>query len=375
MLGAITYAPATFAERGAAVGFTTPLLSQTRVRRDERQRLEVLISSFAEGRGIYVVPWRVVPEMVSMTAHDRYLHSLISREGIASPSEIRKAALKTARNGLAGPKGVAAARSAIAEDEEHRTVTNFLLIVEVLRTAGLDARALVRAGFDTDEGKKITRGYMASAAESLGIDSAELYRRVAEMADVMSPIGLIQAPKPGRLRHRLKDLEFFRDEVGSWSRVDESDTAHVAAFCAGVASDTLALGKELLGDFDRRAASIGPMIRDWNHQITTVRETAERLTWLVDGWDFMAKAWQDALQRDQHEQRMAINELFRVLPIIPRSESRYDHSKAAAEVLLKHRRSVRAFEDWRTGRLDADMIHRIETINAKPSNGDMAAAA
>lgn len=365
MKGAITYAPATFEERGAAVAFTTPLLSQTRVRRDERERLEVLIPSFADGRGIYVVPWRAVPDVVAMTAHDRFLHGMIGRNGLSEPDDVRKATLKAARGGLAGPKGVDAARAALAADEEDRTVTNFLLILEVLRTAGLDPRELLRADFDSDDGRRLTRGYMARAADSLGIGSADLYRRVSELADAMSPVGLAAAPRPGRLRRRLMDLETFRDRARAWADSDPSDTAHVAAFCADVAGDTLAIGRGILTDFDRMATETGAAIRDWSHQVLTIRETARRLTWLTDGWDYMAAAWNDALERGPVEQRMTMNELFRILPLIPVAESRHRHARVAGDVLARHRRSVRAYEDWRTGRTDADLIARIEAVKRR----------
>lgn len=365
MMAAVTYAPATFEERGACVAFTTPLLSQTRVRRDSDCRLEVLIPSFSEGRGIYVVPWRAVPEIVSMTVHDRFLHALIAHEGATTPDGVRRAALRAARKGLAGPGAVESARATLAVEEEDRTITNFLLIVEVLNGAGINASDLIRAGLDSEEGERMTRQSMTRAAERIGIDAAELYRRVADMAEVMCPIGLAQAPRPGRLRGRLTELETFRDTARAWADQDVSDTAPVAAFCAGVATDTLAIGKLLLGEFDRCAAGAGVIVREWDRHIGVVRRTAERLAWLVDGWDFLTTAWRDALERTPQDQRMTMNELFRILPLIPRSESRYAHAAGADDVLVKHRRSVRAYEDWRTGQVDSELIRRIETIKIK----------
>lgn len=365
MQGRIIYAPSTFEERGAAVSFTTPLLSQTRVRRDARQRLEVLIPSFAEGKGIYVVPWKVVPEMVSMTVHDRYLHDLIVRSDGCSPQDIRAATLKAARCGLAGPKAVKAARAALEEEETYRTLTNLLLIVEVLKAAGLESLDVLRTGIDSAEGKALTRGYMHRAALAMKLEPNELYARVEEMARVMSPIGLIQAPEPGRLRKRLRDLAAFRDSLADWAESDPSDTAPVGTFCAEVATHTLEIGEKALGDFDDRSRSIGAVIRDWERQIDPVRAVAWRLSWLIDGWEFVVAAWRDAQERDSHGQRMAVNEMFRVLPLVPANESRHHHADAARSVMEKHRRSVRAYEDWRTGTMDTDMVQRIESIKAK----------
>jgi len=365
MIGAITYAPSTFEERGAAVAFTTPLLSQTRVRRDDRSRLEVLIPSFSDGHGTYVVPWRSVPEVVPMTVHDRFLHSLIARSGVAAPEDVRSAVLRAAKGGLAGPKSAAAARAALGEDEEARTVTNFLLIVEVLRTTGLDPREILRAGLESREGERLTRGHMNNAAQALGIGAEELYKRVAAMADIIHPVGMPGAPRPGRLRRALVDIAEFRERAEKWSDVDGSEMASVAEFCAKVAGDTHRLGAEALTEFDRRIASLGNVLRDWKPEMRAIHTNVARLTWLVDGWGHIAAVWRDVAERDTHDRRGAISEIFRILPLIPKSEGDRGHVESAAELLSRRRRTVRAYQDWRTGRSDVDLIRRIERMKAR----------
>lgn len=365
MKGTVIYAPATFEERGVAVSFTTPLLSQTRVRVDERRRLEVLIPSFSEGKGIYVVPWKVVPEMVAMTVHDRYLHEQIVRLACCSPQEIRNAQLRAARSGLAGPEGAKAARAALAEDQKYRALTNVLLIVEVLRAAGLESADLVRSGLDSKETEALTRSYLTRAAASFQIAPAQLYERIAHLAEVVWPIGLVQAPEPGRLRRRLRGVAEFRDGIAAWARENPGDAAPVAGFCASVATHTLTRGEELLADFDRRARAIGVMIRDWTAQSAIISEDSEKLTWLADGWDFIIGAWTEAQARDHQEQAMAVNEIFRILPLIPTGECAGDQHAEARTVMAQHRRSVRAYEDWRSGVLDTEAVHRIEAIKAR----------
>lgn len=366
MQGTVIYAPATFEERGVAVSFTTPLLSQTRVRVDERRRLEVLIPSFSEGKGIYVVPWKVVPEMVAMTVHDRYLHEQIVRLGACSPQEIRGAQLRAARSGLAGPEGAKAARATLADDQKYRALTNVLLIVEVLRAAGLESADLVRSGLDSREMEALTRSYLTRAAASFAIDPAQLYERIATLAEVVWPIGLVTAPEPGRLRRRLRGLADFRDELNQWADEHPCDAAPVARFCASVATHTLSKGEELLADFDRRARAIGTMIRDWASQSAIFREDSEKLTWLADGWDFILGAWAEAQGHDDlQEQAMTVNEIFRILPLLPTRETARDQHAEARSVMAQHRRSVRAYEDWRTGVLDTEAVHRIEAIKAK----------
>ncbi|PWC33693.1 hypothetical protein [Azospirillum sp. TSO35-2] len=362
--GAIEYAPSTFEERGAAVAFTTPLLSQTRVRRGDRSKLEVLIPSLSQGMGIYVVAWKAVPEMVSMTMHDRYLHDLIVKEEACSPHEIRRATLRAARRGLAGPKAAQAARRALEEDEEQSTLTHYMLILAILKAVGLESPEILRAGLGTEEGQRLTRQLMTRAAESLRMDATLLYARLADIAAVAAPVGLARSPKPGRLVRGLDDLKGFRDGMVEWARTVPSDAAPVADFCAEVAQHTVGIGEKVLADFHRRIEAIGPLMRDWDSEFIRVRNQAGRMAWLLDGWSHITGAWEVAQEDDHHQQAATINDLFRILPLLPKKESSRDLMEDCKRVKLAHRRSVRMLEDWRTGQLDVDAIRRIETVKA-----------
>ncbi|BAI73751.1 hypothetical protein AZL_a02200 (plasmid) [Azospirillum sp. B510] len=363
--GAIEYVPSTFEERGAAVAFTTPLLSQTRVRRGERSKLEVLIPSLSQGTGIYVVAWKAVPEMVSMTMHDRYLHDLILREEDCSPHDIRRATLKAARRGLAGPQAAQAARRALGEDEEQGTLTHYLLILSILKAVGLESPEMLRTGIDTEEGRRLTRQLMTRAAESLRMDATLLFARLADIAAVTAPVGLERSPRPGRLTRGLNDLRSFRDGMTAWAGEAPDDAAPVAAFCAEVAQHTITLGEAVLGDFHRRIEAIGPLMRDWDDAFIRVRGQAARMAWLLDGWSHITGAWEVAQAEDRRRQAATVNDLFRILPLLPRREASRDLIGESKRVEQAHRRSVRLLEDWRTGQMDIDAIRRIEAVKAR----------
>ncbi len=363
--GAIDYAPSTFEERGAAVAFTTPLLSQTRVRRGERTKLEVLIPALSEGMGLYVVPWKAMPEMVPMTMHDRYLHDLIVKEEACSPQEIRRATLKAAKRGLAGPQAAQAARRALEEDEEQGTLTHYLLLLSILKAVGLESPEMLKAGIGTDEGQRLTRQLMARAADSLNLEANLLYARLAEVAAAVAPVGLAQSPKPGRLLRGMQELKSFRDSMTQWANEVPNDAAPVAAFCADVAQHTIGIGDAILTDFQRRVDAIGPLMRDWETDFAVIRNHARRMAWLLDGWTHVTGAWEVALTEDRQQQALTINELFRILPLLPKKESRVDMVGAAKRVTSVHRRSVRMLEDWRTGEMDMDAIRRIERVKAR----------
>jgi hypothetical protein len=359
------FAPSTFEDRGAAVAFTTPVLAQTRVRKDSREQLEVLIPNLSEGRGIYVVPWKSLPLAFPMTVHDRMLHDLIAKSEGCSPDDIRKAVLEAACCGLAGPHAVEAAEAALGDDEEQRLLINYQLIVEALKSAGLESTDILRAGLASAEGQKLTRDLMSKAAHKLGMEPTELYRRIAELAGYLESIGLSSSPKPARLRRLMRDLNGFRDSMTEWATGNVSEAAPIGGFCAEVAEHTVNHARNVMTQLDQSVASFEMLLRQWDAKRLLVRKAATRLSWLLDGWEFLIVLWSDAVTRSRHEQDMAVHDIFRVIPLLPKDEARADQALAAEKLLQSNRRSVRAYVDWRSGQLDVDLVMRIETIKGR----------
>lgn len=359
------YAPSTFEERGAAVPFTSPTLAQTRVRREERGGLEVLIPNLSEGRGVYVVGWASLPLAFPMTVHDRFLHETIVTTGGCSPEDIRKAALETARTGLAGPLAADAAAAALADEAEQRLLINFQLITEVLRAVGLESADILRAGLASEEGRELTRGYMVKAARRLGIEPKELYLRVAEIAAFMEPIGLAASPRPARLRRLMRGLAGVRDGLTGWATGNVSEAAPIAGFCAEVAEHTLNHARGVAERLDGWIERFEALLRGWEERRADMRRACVRLAWLLDGWDFLIATWEQAHAQGRAEQEMAVNDIFRVLPLLPKNEDRMDMAGTADRVMAANRRSVRAYVDWRSGQLDADLVARIEAVKGR----------
>src|ERR1043165_7480867 len=98
------FQPTRFDERGTAVACTTPALSQARVRMDSRDQLELTVSAFSGVKGNYVIRWKDVPEIFSLTMHDPLLQETIRAGNSCLPPDIRRATLETAKTGLAGPE-------------------------------------------------------------------------------------------------------------------------------------------------------------------------------------------------------------------------------------------------------------------------------
>ncbi|PWC34025.1 hypothetical protein [Azospirillum sp. TSO35-2] len=359
------FAPSTFEERGAAVAFTTPVLSQTRVRKDSRDQLEVLIPNLSEGRGIYVVPWKSLPLAFPMTVHDRMLHDLIAKSEGCSPDDIRKAVLEAARCGLAGASAVEAAEAALRDDDEQRLLINYQLIVEALKAVGLESTEILRVGLTSSDGQTLTRDLMMKAAHRLALEPTELYGRIAELAVFMEPIGLVSSPKPARLRRLMRDLQGFRDSMTDWATDNVSEAAPIGGFCAEVAEHTVNHARNVIGQLDQAMGSFETLLRQWDTKRLVIRKSASRLSWLLDGWEYLILLWADALTQDRHTRDMTVHDIFRVIPLLPKDEARADQALAADGLIASHKRSVRAYVDWRSGQLDVDLVMRIETIKGK----------
>ncbi|MFX4601091.1 hypothetical protein ABTB19_20710, partial [Acinetobacter baumannii] len=96
----------------------------------------------------------------------------------------------------------------------------------------------------------------------------------------------------------------------------------------------IAIGDKVLGDFHGRIEAIGPLMREWDSEIVRVRAQAARMAWLLDGWSHITGAWEVAQTEDQHQQAATVNDLVRILPLLPRKESSRDFVQDSKQVKL-----------------------------------------
>lgn len=82
------YKPATFAERGVALPFTTPHLLGGRIRPGDRRAPELVLANPAGTEGVYVLPWAVLPEFCPPTIHDRAIWSQVSGLQLVTPRSV-----------------------------------------------------------------------------------------------------------------------------------------------------------------------------------------------------------------------------------------------------------------------------------------------
>lgn len=360
------FAPATFQERGVAVPFTTPMLSQARVRRDVDKRLEILLANFTAGAGVYVLPWKAVPGMATLTLHDRLLFEQVEGLSAHTPEQIRAASLTVAATGVCGAEAAAAAQAQVEEDEQYRVLSQFVLMTALLRLVGIGAADLIRPGMSGEESKRVARHAIAKVATLLEVPADLLTERVDRLGLLMAPAGLPMAPKPGRLRRLAARLGQFADAAEAWSAAEPSDAAPLGAHAAALARHTLSLVTDCTGALDGLWADVRALVMRAEAGAAAVEAQVTRLSWLLDGWDFLLALWEQAAEADAAGRIAAMMELARLLPVVPRAEGVVMEAALLDKdgLVRLQRRWVRGNEDWRTGTLDMDAVMRLEAVKA-----------
>ncbi|MBV8888577.1 MAG: hypothetical protein JO305_02805 [Alphaproteobacteria bacterium] len=356
--------PTSFAERGASVPFTTPLLAHARVRQGWRGRFELVILSFAGGAGHYVVPWQIAPDLVPMTAHDRLLHQEVLSRAAINPQGVREAALAVAETGLAGPDVAEAAQRAMAAENEAKLLDKSSLMVQVIAAVDETKAAALTPVISQPEGPPRIREAFFSLGERVSLDPEAFDRRLSELSQFSYLVGTAENPAPGRLRRLLAQLDEFQTSIAAWGAQHLGTAAEHAAYCANAAGRTLLVGGAALGDFEAALDSPREVVAEWGTRARAVARAAARLAWVVDGWETITIAWFAA--DSESTQIDALAQIVPAVPILPRDEAKLDEESGAAGPIEGRRRGwVRTSQDWRTGEPDSEIVQRLEAIKAK----------
>jgi hypothetical protein len=357
--------PSTFAERGIAVPFTTPLLSQSRLRQDRNERFEFLLPNFTGGRGIYVMPWKSLPSVMTITLHDRLLFEAIEGEKSHSPETIRRASLTVQASGVAGGDAAATAKRALAEDDQFLVLTQFVLVTELLKLVGMSVTDLMKPGMTAEQTVRTARQSLGKVAQLVKITPEEMGTRVETLGTALAPVGLPQSSQLGRLRTLMRRLGSFRSTVDTWSEIDVSDAAMLGRYAASVSEHTLALCRQRLDQLDRVCAQPKQAVHDEPRFRAAVVQHVDRLSWLLDGWEYIVALWDSVIDKPGEPQQTAIAEIYRLIPMVPKEEAVWSVSNLDPEMLNKiQRRWVRTGEDWRTGALDMEAVMRVEQLKS-----------
>lgn len=354
------YSPSSFEERGAAAPFTAPALSSARVRLDDRHNLVLLTPGFSGTDAVYVLPWTAIPDLFTMTVHDRALYEMILTSKATTPTAIRRESLRVMASGLAGPEAKAAARKSLDADEAYGIEIQATLLISLLFSLNVDVSDLVGLDFTKTDMVGASRRQLAIAVRPLGIDPDTAYERMERLAETLAFIGLPSFGTPGRLRLLLDQVRDFRLSMTQKAERADGEVSEFHRFAAEVAGKTVTLSRDCLAALDAALADLPQLVRNWAERAPEIRKLSNRLSWLLDGWDYVlgfAKGMEDW---SIEEFWANIETLSRLLPMIPRAEAREESEGGARYAQSVQRRRVVAMQDWRTGVLDRELVSRLE---------------
>jgi hypothetical protein len=355
------FAPSTFAQRGVAVDFTTPLLVQARIRQSDGDRVELILPNLAGGKGSYILAWRSLVQFATITLHDHSLYEAVLGIERMDPATVRTATLSIAAKGLAGRDAMRRAQTLLAQEKEEALLTNFLLVVDLLKLAGVSAQELMtgRPGEDTEARMK---GAIFKVAGTLKISPEILYQRIEMLTRSTFTVGLPWAPAPGRLRRLLGDLDAFAESLTQWQSRDVTAAAEVGRFAASVALHTTTLARVTMGESDALIRNVLSIMRNWERDSKIISAQMSRLAWLLDGWSYIVALWTSVESEPHERQRDTILEMARLIPVMPREISEWTESGLEQEAKSIQRKWVRLNQDWRTGRNLIDLVARNEVL-------------
>ncbi len=359
------YWPATFEERGVVAPFTTPTLAFSRVRSDRDEALEILIPGMSGTSGVYVIAWGSVREMFRMSVHDRVLHESIADAKATTPRAMRRCANQTAMTGLAGPDAVECSKAALEQEENERLLTNFYLINSVVdRLSGAQAKLTV-AELSTSAGKRKVRQILEDIGRSIGVSSEQIYGSLETWSDIIAPLGLPVMPHECRLRRLLKRLEAFRMNIDEWGRRSNADPDGMSFLAADVVKLTLDIGYPAVEELDGFATDLAGALSAWRKTEGSLRERVDRLSWLLDGWEHVLTIWDSVLESPIWEQVEAVEEIVRLLPLVPKKELERQAGNAWGDLENALRKFVKPMQSWHSGEVDIDLLLRVEQRRAR----------
>ena len=134
---------------------------------------------------------------------------------------------------------------------------------------------------------------------------------------------------------------------------------------ADVAKLTLGICHPVVAEVDAYAGDLAGSLTAWKDTEPAVRERVDRLSWLLDGWEHVLTIWDGVVEAPIWEQVEAMEEIVRMLPLVPKKELERQNANAWGDLDNALRRFVKPMQSWQSGEVDIDLLLRVEQRRAK----------
>ncbi len=357
------YHPATFRDRGVAVGFTTPLLAGARVRDSGRQGKELLTHNPSGGRGTYVIPLGAVRAQFRPTVHDVVLLNRLEESGRVSPSVVRDASWAVAREGYAGPLARAAAAAIGESDRNSGLLAEYQLMNALIDRVEPCGEGYNSIAMHTDLLRR-GRSVLVRLGRSFGRSgSNDLGNALSVLAVAFAPVGVVPTEPAGRIIRLLYRLERTRDDIveaingGRCGSGTELASAIVAA-----ANIVLPCAHAAIAAAHALVADPLLLLSRWFARRQEVEATATRAEWFLDGWEQISLLWHSSF--DNKARLGALLEMAQIIPSLPHEAIAWSPTPLPTSALTPNVRVASRHDDWRSGRSAIALIDRNERMRA-----------
>ncbi|MDW3205682.1 MAG: hypothetical protein R8L07_09055 [Alphaproteobacteria bacterium] len=312
--------PATFLKRGTYLPFTTSVLSYARLRRPTGGSLEILMPGLAGGAETYVIPYKVLPEIINLTVHDRALHEELAHLREITPAMIRQTANRVAMTGLGGPAlAKRAKQERLADEEQPAMILLGLLRMAITQLAPNHpgVKDLNEKTIASPDGMKLARDALGGYAQSIGERGDKIYARLESWADRIAPVGSPDGSVAGYLMTLLVTLEGLADELSKWLIQEPPETAEMAQRTVTAARGAAEKARFHLQALDALAGNMAEPLRDFDAVDKTLKNHVHRMALMLDGWQRVIDTWNAARAGDRFLQRDTLEVFAQQLPILP----------------------------------------------------------
>jgi hypothetical protein len=362
------YKPVTFLDRGVTLGFTTPVLLGARVRPAERRGAELILHNPAGVEGYYILPWGALPDICAPTMHDRALWTRVAELPILTPAMVRQAMREVALEGHAGRAATHAARQVIERQRTARTMTQYGLLLELVRQGEVaDASRPPPEHDDPASVQRRARAVLQSRRAAGGMTPANAFETLAALAEAFEPSGLRSDPTGARLPKLIGEIASLTDELFAWGSAGASMERLCSRLLADSAALTLRCARIALGETHAMLDDVWTLILRWQQDPEPIRQLCARTEWLVDGWDMICGLWRNAKPEDRGA---AVQDMANIVPVLPAEADTWLGFEADGAMtghqqgLRRWRRTVQVNQDWTTGRL-LQITARNETLRER----------
>tara|TARA_A100000171_G_scaffold23507_1_gene21862 strand:+ start:3661 stop:4803 length:1143 start_codon:yes stop_codon:yes gene_type:complete len=312
--------PETFEQRGVYVPFTTPILAYARLRRPIGGSLEVLIPGLAGGSETYIIPYKVLPDVLNLLVHDRALHEELLNLRKISPGRVRQSANLVAMTGLGGPALAKRAKQDRQSEQELPTLILFSLIRNAISqlapshpgVANLDGRQIA-----TPEGLNLAREALGGYGQTIGESGNKIYARLERWANVLAPLGMSDGSIKGPLLILLTTLEDLTVELSKWLIQEPPDTAEMAQRTVTAARAAAQRARDHLNAIAEMEKAMAEPLRSFDETENKITLHIERISLMLDGWQRVIDLWEMGRDGDRFFQRDTLEGFAQYLPILP----------------------------------------------------------